>query len=213
MPAALRSIPDEGNFFFNQMAHDESPKSVLGTRIDEGGINDGLQVIRILSRHPSTARFVSTKLAKRFVSDTPSDALVNEMSDTFSRTDGDISAVLRTMFMSPRFVEEGNATDKVKVKTPLEFVASALRAIGGAVDGPAPAHFVAELGMPLYLCQPPTGYDEDASAWLSAGSVLTRIRFAGALASGNIPGVRLPEPREDPPELALLLASPDFQRQ
>ena len=213
VPAALRSIPDEGNFFFNQMAHDESPKSVLGTRIDEGGIDDGLQVIRILSRHPSTARFVSTKLAKRFVSDTPSDALVNEMSDTFLRTDGDISAVLRTMFMSPRFVEEGNATDRVKVKTPLELVASALRATGAAVDGPAPAHFVAELGMPLYLCQPPTGYDEDASAWLSAGSVLTRIRFAGALASGNIPGVRLPEPREDPPELALLLASPDFQRQ
>ena len=217
VPAALRSMPDEGSFFFNQMAHDESPKTVLGTRIDEGGIDDGLQVIRLLSRHPSTARFVSTKLAKRFVSDTPSDALVNEMSDTFSRTDGDISAVLRTMFLSPRFVEEGNATDKVKVKvkvkTPLELVASAVRAIGGAVNGPALAHFVAELGMPLYLCQPPTGYDEDASAWLSAGSVLTRIRFAGALASGNIPGVRLPEPREDPPELALLLASPDFQRQ
>ena len=215
VPAALRSMPDEGNFFFNQMAHDESPKTVLGTRIDEGGLDDGLQVIRLLSRHPSTARFISTKLAKHFVSDTPSDALVNEMSDTFLKTDGDISAVLRTMFLSPRFVEEGYAPDKVKVKvkTPLELVASALRVTGGDVDGPAPAHFVAELGMPLYLCQPPTGYDEDASAWLSAGSVLTRIRFAGALASGNIPGVRLPQPHEDPPELALLLASPDFQRQ
>jgi uncharacterized protein (DUF1800 family) len=135
------------------------------------------------------------------------------MSDTFAKTDGDISAVLRTMFLSPRFVEEGSATDNDKVKTPLELVASAVRATGGDVDGPALAHFVAELGMPLYLCQPPTGYDEDASAWLSAGSVLTRIRFAGAFASGSIPGVRLPEPRQDPPELALLLASPDFQRQ
>jgi len=219
VPAALRSMPDEGNFFFNQMAHDESPKTVLGTRIDEGGLDDGLQVIRLLSRHPSTARFISTKLAKRFVSDTPSDALVNEMSDTFLKTDGDISAVLRTMFLSPRFVEEGNAGDKVK--TPLELVASAMRVTGGdvaggAVNGPTPAHFVAELGMPLYLCQPPTGYDEDASAWLSAGSVLTRVRFAGALASGNVAGLRLPEqyePREGAPELALLLASPDFQRQ
>ena len=219
VPAALRSLPDEGSFFFNEMAHDDGKKTVLGAPVNkdgedgDGGIDDGLAVLRLLSRHSSTARFVSTKLAKRFVSDTPSDALVNEMSDTFSKTDGDISAVLRTMFLSPRFVEEGSATDNVKVKTPLELVASAVRATGGDVDGPALAHFVADLGMPLYLCQPPTGYDEDASAWLSAGSVLTRIRFAGALASGSIPGVRLPEPRQDPPELALLLASPDFQRQ
>ena len=216
VPAALRSLPDEGSFFFNQMAHDDREKTVLGARVNEdgaGGIDDGLAVLRLLSRHPSTARFVSTKLAKRFVSDTPSDALVNEMSDTFSTTDGDIRAVLRTMFLSARFVEEGSATDNVKVKTPLELVVSAVRASGGDVSGPALAHFVAELGMPLYLCQPPTGYDEEASAWLSAGSVLTRIRFAGALASGSIPGVRLPEPRQDPPELTLLFASPDFQRQ
>ncbi len=217
VPAALRSLPDEGSFFFNPLAHDDRKKTVLGAGVNpereagEGGIDDGLAVLRLLSRHPSTARFVSTKLAQRFVSDTPSDALVNEMSDTFSKTDGDISAVLRRMFLSPRFVEEGSTGDKVK--TPLELVASAVRVTGGDVDGPALAHFVAELGMPLYLCQPPTGYDEDASAWLSAGSVLTRIRFAGALASGSIPGVRLPEPRQDPPELALLLASPDFQRQ
>ena len=216
VPAALRSLPDEGSFFFNQMAHDDREKTVLGARVNEdgaGGIDDGLAVLRLLSRHPSTARFVSTKLAKRFVADTPSDALVNEMSDTFSKTDGDIRAVLRTMFLTARFVEEGSATDNVKVKTPLELVVSAVRATGGDVDGPALAHFVAELGMPLYLCQPPTGYDEEASAWLSAGSVLTRIRFAGALASGSIPGVRLPEPRQDPSELALLFASPDFQRQ
>jgi uncharacterized protein (DUF1800 family) len=214
VPAALRALPDEGSFFFNPMAHDDREKTVLGMRVDEegdGGIGDGLAVLRLLSRHPSTARFTSTKLAKRFVADTPSDALVEEMSDTFSRTDGDISAVLRTMFLSPRFVEEGTTGDKVK--TPLELVASAMRVTGGDVDGAALAHFVAELGMPLYLCQPPTGYDEDASAWLSAGSVLTRVRFAGALASGSIPGVRLPEPRQDPPELALMIASPDFQRQ
>ena len=214
VPAALRSMPDEGSFFFNRLAHDDGPKTLLGTRIDEGGIDDGLSVIRLLSRHPSTARFISTKLAQRFVTDTPSDALVNEMSDTFSRTDGDISAVLRTMFLSPRFVEEGTAGDKVK--TPLELVASALRATGGDVEGPGPAHFVAELGMPLYLCQPPTGYDEAASAWLSAGSVLTRTRFASALASGMLPGVHIPEETalgSSAPELAVALASPDFQRQ
>ncbi len=243
MPEVLRSLPDEGSFFFNELAHDDGVKTILGERIEDGGegggrgpsgIHAGYAVITLLARHPSTARFVSTKLAQKFVSDTPSDALVDEMSATFLRTRGDIRQVLRTMFYSPRFVEEGMAGEKVK--TPLELVASALRATGAEVRGPALARTVAELGMPLYLCQPPTGYDEQAASWLGAGSVLTRIRFATELANGRLPGAT---PTEQPrdfeawarkillrPEalpvdetlsaveqMALFLSSPAFQRQ
>lgn len=211
IPAALRSIPDEGSFFFNALAHDERPKRVLGTTVDEGGIEDGLAVLEMLATHPSTARFISTKLAERFVSDRPSPALVDEMSAAFEKSNGDIRAVVRTMFVSPRFVEEARAGDKVK--TPLELVASAARAAEADVNGPALARLVGDLGMPLYLCQPPTGYEESAAAWLSAGNVLTRIRFAGAFASGKIPGVSFAERPRSAPGLALEIASPDFQRQ
>ncbi len=215
VPESLRSIPDEGSYFFNQLAHDDAPKIVLGKSIDptSDGIDDGLAVIELLSRHPSTASFISRKLAERFVSDTPSAPLVSAMSETFLDTGGDIPAVLRTMFLSPRFVDEATAPDNGKVKTPLELVASAARATGATVSGPGLAHFVGELGMPLYLCQPPTGYEESAAAWLSGGSVLMRMRFAGAFASESIPGVQFGEIHETAPERALALASPDFQRQ
>ena len=213
---------------------------LLGERIEEAGargpngIHAGYAVITLLARHPSTARFVSTKLAQKFVSDTPSDALVDEMSATFLRTRGDIRQVLRTMFYSKRFVEEGMAGEKVK--TPLELVASAVRATGARVRGPALARTVAELGMPLYLCQPPTGYDEQAASWLGAGSVLTRVRFATDLANGRLPGAtpgELPKDFEawarkillrpdtlpvdesltSVEQLAFFLSSPAFQRQ
>ncbi len=239
MPEVLRTLPDEGSFFFNEDAHDDGVKTLLGERIERGregggGIDEGYAVITLLARHPSTARFVSTKLAQKFVSDSPSDALVDEMSATFLRTRGDIRQVLRTMFYSERFVEDGMASEKVK--TPLELVASALRATGALVRGPALARSVAELGMPLYLCQPPTGYDEKAASWLGAGSVLTRIRFATELASGRLPGATPTEQPTDfeawanqillrpeaPPidenlgavdQMAFFLSSPAFQRQ
>jgi hypothetical protein len=99
------------------------------------------------------------------------------------------------MFGSPRFVEEGS--NAAKVKTPLELVASALRATSADVSGGGPVRALESLGMPLYLCQPPTGYDEEASTWLSAGSVLTRIRFVGELVSGTIPGVTPIDPPDD----------------
>ena len=241
MPEMLRRLPDEGSFFFNELAHDDGVKTILGERIEEGkggarGIDAGYAVIELLARHPSTARFISTKLAQKFVSDTPSNALVDAMSATFLRTRGDIRQVLRTMFHSEHFLEDGMASEKVK--TPLELVASAVRATGAEVRGPALARTVAELGMPLYLCQPPTGYDEQASSWLGAGSILTRIRFATDLANSRLPGATptvqprdfeawaseillLPEtlPVDESEgltaveQMAFFLSSPAFQRQ
>ena len=190
LPNWLADRGQVGAFYFNNAAHDEGPKTILGNIIDQGGINDGLAVLDILSNHPSTARFISTKIAQRFVSDTPSDDLINEMVHSFQNTDGDIRAVLRTMFQSPRFVEE--AWTATKVKTPLELVVSSIRATGVETRGPGLARTLNELGMPLYMCQPPTGYDEAASTWLSAGNLLTRIRFTGQLLSGSLRGTSAP---------------------
>ncbi|MFQ5789939.1 MAG: DUF1800 domain-containing protein, partial [Acidobacteriota bacterium] len=192
---SMRRPGEDGRFHFNALAHDEGQKTVLGRKITAGGLEDGLAVIKMLSEHPATARFISTKLAQRFVSDHPSEALVNQMAESFLRTGGDIREVLYTMFRSPRFVEEGSRA--VKVKTPLELVVSTLRATSAKVTGPALARALAFLGMPLYLCQPPTGYEEEASTWLSAGSLLTRIRFTGELLRGSLRGVHLPSPPED----------------
>jgi uncharacterized protein (DUF1800 family) len=236
LPKALASLPDEGSFYFNAHAHDEAPKTVLGTRYDSGGIEDGRQILHMLATHPSTARFISSKLAERFVSDSPSEEMVGEMAKTFLDTGGDIRAVLSSMFRSDRFLEEGRRAEKVK--TPLEFVVSSVRATSTDVEGPGLVRSLFELGMPLYMCQPPTGYDEDSSTWLTAGNVLTRIRFTEELATGRIPGVGpvMPPsdfedwlasvlPLDEPPEsfatradgakapMALVLASPKFQLQ
>jgi uncharacterized protein (DUF1800 family) len=189
VPPALRGLPPEGSFWFNALAHDEGAKTILGERLEEGGIDDGLALIRMLARQPQTARFVSRKLAQRFVSDDPSEELVAEMSTTFLATGGEIRAVLGTMFRSPRFVEEGSRA--AMVKTPLELVASALRATSAEVEGGGPVRALHGLGMPPYLCQPPTGYDDSAPTWLAAGNVLTRIRFVGELVAGRIPGVAI----------------------
>ncbi len=192
---APRMPAEDGRFHFNELAHDEGTKSVLGKEIRSGGIEDGLTVIRMLSTHPSTARFISTKLAKRFVSDHPSDELIEEMVATFQKTDGDIREVLATLFLSPRFVEEGYET--AKVKTPLELVASTLRATSAEVKGPALTRAMNDLGMPLYMCQPPTGYDEESATWLSAGNVLNRIRFVGGYLASAYRGSGPAIPPED----------------
>jgi uncharacterized protein (DUF1800 family) len=232
LPDSLASLPEEGSFFFNSLAHDEGWKAVLGEEVKEGGRKDGLEILDLLSRHPSTARFVSRKIAERFVSETPPEDLMREMADTFTRTDGDISAVLRVMFLSPQFTEAGGKTEMVK--TPLELVASSLRAVGVEDFDAGVVRSLVDLGMPLYLCQPPTGYDEVASVWLSAGNLLTRLKFTSDLVSGRIRGVGRPgipadfgswteavaggvafgDDGADPSaRMALVLASPAFQRQ
>jgi uncharacterized protein (DUF1800 family) len=179
-----------GGFRFDPRLHDEGEKLVLGRRIKAGGgQSDGEKVLDILAGSPSAARFISTKLARRFVSDAPPPALVDRAAKRFRETDGDIREVVRTILTSHEFF----AADvyRAKVKTPFEFVVSALRATGTDVVDAAPlAQAVRQLGMPLYLCQPPTGYADRAEAWVNTGALLNRMNFALQLVSGKMRGVR-----------------------
>jgi len=177
-----------GGFKFEERMHDRGDKTVLGHRIKDNGEKEGRDVLHLLAHHPSTAKFVCTKLAMRFVSDNPPPALVDRMSQTFLKKDGDIREVLRTMLRSPEFW----APDayRAKVKTPLEFVASAVRATGADVSDATPlVRHLNNMGMPLYGMQPPTGYSMRADAWVNSSALLGRMNFALVLASGKMKGV------------------------
>jgi uncharacterized protein (DUF1800 family) len=186
--------PQEGGgFLFRLVTHDRGEKRVLGTVIPAGGgQGDGLAVIDLLVHHPSTARFISTKLVER-------------AARAFRATEGDIRAVLVTIFTAPEFLSA--EAYHAKVKTPLEVVASAARVLGARLDSPpdapasgraalaggaaALARQVAALGEPLYEAQPPTGHPDVAAAWVSAGALLSRMNFALALAHNRLPGARV----------------------
>jgi len=208
-----------GGFVFRPLAHDRGTKRVLGRAIAAGGgQEDGERVIDILVRHESTARFVSAKLARRFVSDDPPVALVERAAATFRRTDGDIRTVLATIFTSPEFWSA--EAYRAKIKTPLEVVASAVRALdgrlvpaGGGGDngragGLALARAVGRLGEPLYEAQPPTGYPDRAEAWVNGGALLGRMNFALDLAHNRFSGAHVDVPgflagtdRSQPPQV------------
>jgi uncharacterized protein (DUF1800 family) len=188
-----------GGFTFNPRLHDPAQKIVLGHVIKAGGDqSDGERVLDILAKHPSTARFVATKLARRFVSDTPPASLVDRAARRFRDSDGDLREVTRTILTSPEFA----APDAVaaKVKSPFEFVVSALRTAGIELTEPeALVRRIQQMGMPLYMCQPPTGYRDTADAWMNTGALVNRINFALKLA-------------RDDQDLATRLGAPDFQK-
>jgi hypothetical protein len=171
--------------------HDAGEKVFLGHSLHAGrGIQDGEDVLDIIARSPATAHFIATKLARRFVSDSPPPALVDRAAATFARTDGDIRETLRTIFTSPEFFSR--AAYKVKVKSPFELVVSALRAVCANPDSTArTAQIVARLGEPLYMHRDPNGYPETGDAWINTGSILSRINFGLLLAAGRVPGVSL----------------------
>jgi uncharacterized protein (DUF1800 family) len=176
-------------FKFDEKLHDPDPKYVLGKKIHAGGMKDGEEVIDLLVRNPSTAKFISTKLARRFVSDAPPQALVGRMANTFAESDGDIKAVMRTMIYSPEFWSR--ETYRAKIKTPFELVVSATRALGTDVDMPQPlVGWVGRIGEPIYQCQPPTGYADKADAWVNTGALLNRLNFSLALAGNKMRGSR-----------------------
>jgi len=180
---------ENAQFKFDERLHDPDPKIVLGKKIHAGGMKDGEEVIKLLSKNPNTARFVSTKLARRFVSDTPPPALVDRMAKTFQKSDGDIREVLRTMIYSPEFWSRDAV--RAKVKTPFELVVSSVRALGTDVDTPMPlVGWVGRIGEPLYQCQPPTGYSDKAESWVNTGSLLNRLNFSLALAGNKVRGSR-----------------------
>ena len=172
-------------FNFNPKRHEPGPKTVLGKTINGSGQDEGLQVLHLLASSPVTARHISQQLAVRFVSDKPSPALVNSMAATWMKTDGDIREVLRTMFASPEFWSKD--AYRAKIKTPEEFVLSAVRATGGEVVRPAQElQALEQLGMPFFGCQTPNGYSWASSAWVNTGDLLDRINIAINIANNKL---------------------------
>ena len=191
-------------FVFRPEIHDAGAKTVLGHQLAAGrGIEDGEEVLDVLARDPRTAHFIAKKLAIRFVSDEPPPALVERAAATYSRTDGDIPEVVRTIVTSPEFFSR--SAYRAKVKSPFELVASALRAIGAAPDtSMRAAQAVALLGQPIYGHQAPNGWPETGEAWMNTGAILNRINFGLALAGGRLPGATIAQW----PDAARLRAAP-----
>ncbi len=183
--------PGNRAFTFRPRVHDRGEKTALGTRIlPGGGIEDGLRALDILSKHPSTAKFISRKLCQRFVADEPPAALVDRVTARFTETNGDIREVVRAILTSPEFFSPKHYRNKIK--SPLDLVASMIRATGASTNGAPPLiQAVARMGAPLYLCQPPTGYDENSAEWLSSATLLERMNFAVALTGNRINGARV----------------------
>jgi uncharacterized protein (DUF1800 family) len=179
---------EEAEFAFHAKKHDRNPKTVLGHIIDAGGIGDGERVLDLVAEHPSTARFIATKLCRKFVSDDPPPSLVTRIASVFSETHGDLAAVYEAIFVSPEFWSD--ASYESKIKTPLELSASAMRALGATVSSDIELQpQLTRMGEPLYRALPPTGYKEAADAWVNSGALVARINFGLALASGRLAGV------------------------
>jgi uncharacterized protein (DUF1800 family) len=180
-----------GEFIFRPEVHDAEAKVVLGHTLKSGrGIEDGEEVLDILARHPSTAKFIARKLAVRFVSDQPPQALVDRAAATYLRTDGDIREVVRTIVTSPEFFSR--AAFRAKVKSPFEVVVSTMRALDAPADPtPRTAQLVARLGQPIFGHQAPNGWPETSEPWMNTGAILNRINFGMAAAANRVPGASL----------------------
>jgi uncharacterized protein (DUF1800 family) len=179
-----------GDFVFNANRHEPGTKKVMGKKFKDGDQKEGVALLHMLASSPATAHFISRKLAIRFVSDDPPHALVDRMAKTYLSSGGDIPSVLRTLFRSPEFWTAGD--DREKVKTPEEFVVSALRASNADVENFEPlVNNLREMGMPLYGCVPPSGYNWDKATWVSTGALVDRMNFALSLAANRLPGIRV----------------------
>jgi uncharacterized protein (DUF1800 family) len=229
----------QGEFRFEQRFHDNGAKTVLGTQIAAGGgMEDGLKVIGILANHPATAKFIATKLARRFVADDPPAAVVSKAAAVFQQSGGDIASVVRAIIDSPEFFS--GEFYHGKVKKPLEYVASALRVTNAETKVTHPLlRYLNRMGEPLFLAQPPTGHPDMGASWISPDMLLTRMNFASDLVANRLPGSRVQKDTVSDPEsisrliapdsispatraamnqangaesLALLLAAPEFQR-
>ena len=181
---------DGGTFTFNDRRHEPGSKIVLGHRIPESGVREGLTVLHMLATNPATAHFICTQLAVRFVSDTPPPALVDRMSASFLQSHGDIKTVLRTLWQSPEFWSAD--VYRAKVKTPEEFVLSAARASGADVREPAAlVQSINKLGMPLYGMQTPQGYSWKQDDWVSTGALVSRMNFALVFSNNRLGGTQV----------------------
>jgi len=187
--AGLPKDAESGTFVFNERVHDAGEKTVLGQKVNEGGIKDGERVIDILVNHPSTAKFIARKLAVKFVSDNPSEAFVGRVAKAFQSSKGDIKTTLRALFTDKEFFAPENY--RAKIKTPFEVVVSAIRTVGAETNGGQIQAMLAKMGEPLYGFQAPTGYPDTAEDWVNTGALLERLNFAVALVSNRIPGTKV----------------------
>ncbi len=188
--AGIPEEVDSGEFYFNARWHDPNPKKVLGETINDGGVKDGLKVIDILVSRPQTAKFVARKLAVKFVSDNPSEALVGRVADAFQKSKGDIKTTLKALFSDKEFFAPGNY--RAKIKSPFELAVSSIRTLGGNTNAsPAFVAMLNKLGEVPYGYQAPTGYPDTAEDWVNTGALLERLNFAVAIASNRIPGTRV----------------------
>jgi uncharacterized protein (DUF1800 family) len=177
-----------GEFQFNENRHEPGTKKVMGAKIKEHGELEGRELLHMLAMRPATAELISRQLAIRFVSDDPPQPLVDRMAKSYLASGGDIPSVLKTLFRSPEFwaASDGN----VKVKTPLEYVVSAVRASDANVTNYEPlVNALRQMGMPLYGCVPPVGYKWDEADWVSTGALVDRMNFALSLAANRFPGI------------------------
>ena len=187
-------------FLFRDKAHDKGVKRFLGLFMATGGgQEEGERALDLIARHPSTAHFISLKLARYFVADNPPPALVARMAEAFRRTDGDLRAVYRELFESPEFWSR--QAYRAKIKKPVQFVVSAVRTLGGEIDleSPAVGRALAMMGEDLYKCAPPTGYRDNAETWVNPGAMVSRLNFAVRLAADRIDGamIELPQIQEN----------------
>jgi uncharacterized protein (DUF1800 family) len=178
-----------GTFVYRPAMHDTGAKTVLGVRFRAGGgMEEGEKMIHILAHHPATARHIATQLAQRLVSDDPPKALIDRVAKKFLDSDGDIRETVKAVIDSPEFWDPN--VYRAKVKSPFEYVISAMRATNASVDDPLPiARGLQQAGEPLYGAQPPTGYSDKADAWVNTGALMMRLNFALALASNKLPGI------------------------
>ena len=199
----------EGEFRFEQRFHDSGAKTVLGTHIAAGGgMEDGLKVIDILANHPATAKFIATKLARRFVADDPPAKVVSKASAVFQQSGGDIASVVRAIIDSPEFFS--GEFYQSKVKKPLEYVASALRVTNAETKITHPLlRYLNRMGEPLFLAQPPTGHPDMGASWISPDMLLTRMNFVSDLVGNRLPGSRVQKDTIGDQESIIRLVAPD----
>lgn len=195
-------------FFFDDLIHTHTKEIVMDRTFHYGGMKDGEEALKMLANSPHTARFISTELARHFVSDNIPAALVDRMTEEYEKSGGDIREVLRTMIYSPEFWSKD--AYRAKVKTPFELVASTARALNADVEVSLPlVQWVARMGEPLFLCQPPTGYSDKAETWVNTGALLNRLNFALTFAGDRMGGAEVNlnslfgDEAEKDPQLAL----------
>ena len=181
----------EGDFLFAINRHDNKEKTVLGkTFAADGGYEEGVQLLKMLAHHPSTAKFICKKLAVRFVSDNPPQSLIDKMAKTFTEKDGDIKEVLITMATAPEFWNKN--VIRAKTKSPFELAISAVRALNVDIKQPYQIFVWADkMGQKMYFYQAPTGFPDKGQYWINTGALLNRMNFGLAIASQRIAGIKL----------------------